>query len=155
MVGWNDLYDAYSTYYTPTPKTNNTWALKSTLGTNFDITTVVDYDLVTLFSTYESSLVCETVANGTSSASGFAPRAPQIKKVSFNCVNAADAGKYFTTDVTLGNDCMNGMTLTAIASTSIDKTSLVDGKAIIPMEMKITDVWGKTMTYTFNVEISL
>jgi len=32
---------------------------------------------------------------------------------------------------------------------------LIEGKKVVPMQLIITDVWGKEMVYEFNIEISL
>ena len=78
----------------------------------------------------------------------------EIKSVNFKLVNADDAN-FLSTSVSATADAVNGFTLTAKASKNIDKTALVEGKKVIPMEMIITDNWGKVMVYEFNVEISL
>ena len=100
-------------------------------------------------------------ANKVDADTNYDPRYDGIKSVSFKFVNEGDANFATLTDVDTASgqvsdgDFTKGATLTAKASTSIDKTALTSGKKVIPMEMIITDMWGKVMTYEFEVEISL
>ena len=159
VYGWADLWNIYSQYYEYKANTQNTWVLKSTYAneTNFDITTVANYDRIALFNSYVGSMTFVKEEHGsTTSSSGLKERPTVIKHVSFKCANDADNGKFFSmdgADATTG-DYKYGATLTAKASSTVDVNLLTEGKKVIPMEMIIIDTYGKTMTYEFEVEIS-
>ena len=53
------------------------------------------------------------------------------------------------------NYATTSLVLDAKDTDYIDVTSLVENKKVVPMQMIVTDKWGKKMTYEFNVTISL
>ena len=107
-------------------------------------------EFIDLFTTLADDIEFEFVEDGKTATDKYDARGAGIKSVNFKFVNEGDANF-----ATLTGDYIKAAKLTAKASSSIDKTALTSGKKVIPMEMIITDVWGKVMTYEFEVEISL
>ena len=80
-----------------------------------------------------------------------------IKDVAFKFVNKEDSKFFSTTEYEMkkGDDVKNGFSLTCLGKANIDTTQFTAGKKVVPMQLIITDEWGKVMTYEFEVEISL
>ena len=81
-------------------------------------------------------------------------RAKEIQSVTFKFVNDADKN-YFSSFPAADTDCVNSASVKAKDAKDIDITSLIEDKKVVPMQMIVTDKWGKKMTYEFNVTISL
>ena len=108
-----------------------------------------------IYTTFKSKIAFTMTDEAIQGDKKYLYRNAAIKSVNFQVVNDADANFFTMSAPASTGDYETGATLTAKASTSIDKTALTSGKKVIPMEMIITDVWGKVMTYEFEVEISL
>ena len=63
--------------------------------------------------------------------------------------DALEATKYFQN--VADNGVVSGTTITAVKSAPADVT---DGKVTVPMQISVTDIWGKTMVRTFDVTVT-
>ena len=158
LSGWTNMVNAYLKYYEADKTGTGAYSLKKVYAdnTNFDITKVEEYTLISLFNTYKEQLVFKSKETGAvTQPSGAVARQAEIQKVVFQCANEADNGIFFTLSGATSGDFNTAAKLTAKPSANVNVNLLSEGKKVIPMEMVITDKWGKEMTYEFEVEISL
>ena len=149
LVGWDEMVEQYLTYYAYNAKGE----YKLISDTNKP---AADDKLISLFNTYKSSLVCKSKETGSAPAgSAEVVREADIFAVTLKYANADDAVYFESTLSETSDNAKSGFVFNAKPSASIDKTSLVEGKKVVPMQLIITDVWGKEMVYEFNITISL
>ena len=150
LCGWDDLAAEYLTYYEANA-TTGAYALKS------NYTTAPESVKLTLFAAYDDYLVFDKEETGfTSPTTGTVVPAPEIESVNFKFVNEEDAAYFTAGNVNpASNYAATSLVLDAKPSAEIDVTSLIENKKVVPMQMIVTDKWGKKMTYDFEVTISL
>ena len=125
---------------------NNNWASKES-----EIL-AADKAAVAVFKAYKSLIDFTQTSPAGDSTPNYNQRAYEIASVNFKLVNKEDA-KFFTAEVNATADAETGLTLTA---TKASLGAVATGyKKVVPREMIIPDIWGKVMTYEFEVEISL
>lgn len=143
---WTNIWDVAKNYYDE-DGTAKTGANDPTKVTDATIKATLE-----VFTTYKNLIDFTLKSAAGTDTPNWNPRAYEIDEVNFKLVNKEDA-KYFTAEVDATADAETGLTLNA---TKAKLGAVASGyKKVVPMEMIITDIWGKVMTYEFEVEISL
>ena len=144
LKGWNDLYTAYDTYYKLDTEKGQ---YKLSGVASADKIPADDATLISLFNSY-NSLTVLTQKEGTE-VQNATPADSRIANVNIAFADALEATKYFQNVAT--NGVVSGTTITAIDSAPADVTG---GKVTVPMQISVTDIWGKTMVRTFDVTVT-
>ena len=99
-----------------------------------------------LFKAYKDKLAYDTKKETVTTQAK--PASDEIKSVTFAWDDTKLAEK-FVTSTTIGTDGK----FTAKAEADIKASDLVNGKAELKVNMKVTDKWGMVMTKTYTVTI--
>ena len=129
-------------YYT---YNNGTWGDKAGLSADEKAARDASAE-VALFKAYKDKLAYDTKKETVTTQAK--PASDEIKSVTFAWDDAKLAEK-FVTSTTIGTDGK----FTAKAEADIKASDLVNGKAELKVNMKVTDKWGMVMIKTYTVTI--
>ncbi|WP_289393501.1 hypothetical protein, partial [uncultured Phocaeicola sp.] len=146
LMGWETIMTEVNKYYT---YNNGVWGDKS--GLTADEKAARDASAeVALFKAYNAKLAYatkkETVTTDEKKASD------EIKSVEFAWDDAKLADKFVSSVATDG--AIADGKFTAKAESDIKASDLVNGKAELKVNMKVTDKWGMVMTKTYTVTLT-
>ena len=146
LMGWETIMTEVNKYYT---YNNGAWGDKA--GLSADEKAARDASAkVALFKAYNAKLAYATkkvtVTTDAKEASD------EIKSVTFAWDDAKLAEK-FVSSVAADGTIANGK-FTAKAENDIQASDLVNGKAELKVNMKVTDKWGMVMTKTYTVTLT-
>jgi len=142
LKGWNTIMTEVNKYYT---YNNGTWGDKADLSAEEKAARDASAE-VALFKAYKDKLAYDTKKETVTTQPK--PASDEIKSVTFAWDDAKLAEK-FVTSTTIGTDGK----FKAKAETEIKASDLVNGKAELKVNMKVTDKWGMVMTKTYTVTI--
>ncbi|WP_455669396.1 PL29 family lyase N-terminal domain-containing protein [Phocaeicola sp.] len=143
LKGWTTIMTEVNKYYT---YTNGTWGDKADLSQ-------ADKDArdasaeVALFKAYKDKLAYDTKKEKVTTTAK--PASDEIESVTFAWDNAKLADK-FVKSTTIDADGK----FTAKPEADIKASDLVNGKAELKVNMKVTDKWGMVMTKTYTVTLT-
>ena len=142
LKGWNTIMTEVNKYYT---YNNGTWGDKADLSAEEKAARDASAE-VALFKAYKDKLAYDTKKETVTTQAK--PASDEIKSVTFAWDDTKLAEK-FVTSTTIGTDGK----FTAKAEADIKASDLVNGKAELKVNMKVTDKWGMVMTKTYTVTI--
>ena len=142
LKGWNTIMTEVNKYYT---YNNGTWGDKADLSAEEKAARDASAE-VALFKAYKDKLAYDTKKETVTTQPK--PASDEINSVTFAWDDAKLAEK-FVTSTTIGTDGK----FKAKAETEIKASDLVNGKAELKVNMKVTDKWGMVMTKTYTVTI--
>ena len=151
LKGWGTLQAAFAKYYTVTDKNEIKFNKNNASGVTEE-KNIPDTDkkLIALFNSYKAKIAFSE-HNGATETTGTVTVDSRIAAngVVIAFADALEATKYFQ-NVT-ADGVVSGTTITAVKSAPADVT---DGKVTVPMQISVTDIWGKTMVRTFDVTVT-
>ena len=142
LKGWETIMTEVNKYYT---YNNGTWGDKVDLSAEEKAARDASAE-VALFKAYKDKLAYDTKKETVTTQAK--PASDEIKSVTFAWDDTKLAEK-FVTSTTIGTDGK----FTAKAEADIKASDLVNGKAELKVNMKVTDKWGMVMTKTYTVTI--
>ncbi len=142
LKGWETIMTEVNKYYT---YNNGTWGDKAGLSADEKAARDASAE-VALFKAYKDKLAYDTKKETVTTQAK--PASDEIKSVTFAWDDTKLAEK-FVTSTTIGTDGK----FTAKAEADIKASDLVNGKAELKVNMKVTDKWGMVMTKTYTVTI--
>ena len=142
LKGWETIMTEVNKYYT---YNNGTWGDKDGLSADEKAARDASAE-VALFKAYKDKLAYDTKKETVTTQAK--PASDEIKSVTFAWDDTKLAEK-FVTSTTIGTDGK----FTAKAEADIKASDLVNGKAELKVNMKVTDKWGMVMTKTYTVTI--
>ncbi len=143
LKGWNTIMTEVNKYY---DYINGTWGDKAGLTAAEKAERDASKE-VAMFNAYKDKLTYDTKSVTVTTQAK--PASDEIQSVTFAWENAKLAEK-FVTSTTIGADGK----FTAKAEADIKASDLVNGKAELKVNMKVTDKWGMVMTKTYTVTLT-
>lgn len=151
LKGWGTLQAAFAKYYTVTDKNEIKFNKNNASGVTEE-KNIPDTDkkLIALFNSYKAKIAFSE-HNGATETTGTVAVDERIATdgVVIAFADALEATKYFQNVADKG--VVSGTTITAVDSAPADVTG---GKVTVPMQISVTDIWGKTMVRTFDVTVT-
>ncbi|WP_237040064.1 PL29 family lyase N-terminal domain-containing protein [Phocaeicola faecalis] len=151
LKGWGTLQTTFAKYYTVTGKNEIKFNKENASGVTEE-KNIPDADkkLIALFNNYKAKIAFSE-HNGDKETTGIVAVDSRIAAngVVIAFADALEATKYFQNVAADG--VVSGTTITAVDSAPADVTG---GKVTVPMQISVTDIWGKTMVRTFDVTVT-
>ena len=151
LKGWGTLQTTFAKYYIVTGKNEIKFDKENASGVTEE-KNIPDADkkLIALFNNYKAKIAFSE-HNGTTETTGTVAVDSRIATngVEIAFADALEAAKYFQNVAADG--VVSGTTITAVDSAPADVTG---GKVTVPMQISVTDIWGRTMVRTFDVTVT-